>query len=173
MRKKRCFSLAVIFLVVSALSALTGCGYEIIREKGIYGGEISSLSVPVFKNKTYEPHVSMFVTDAFSKEIANMGLFQVNRPDSDAYLEGTIKMIRVIPYAVNKLGYTNEKRIDMTLELSLFRKNGTLIKRWNLTDYETYTAEYVNYQEASKQDAMRKLSERLARRFASALIVEY
>ncbi len=156
-----------------SLFLVTSCGYEVVKDKGIYAGDIASLSVPMFKNKSYEAHVPGFMTDAFTKELINTGLFQVNRPGADAYVEGTIQRVRAIPYTVNKEGSVIEKRVDVYIDLSLFRKDGTLLKRWSLSDFETYGAEIINYEEFNKQEALKKVSERLARRFCAALLMEY
>jgi hypothetical protein len=161
-----CVFLALLFLFPS-------CGYELVRDKGIYGGDIASLSVPMFKNKSYEPHMPGFVTDAFTKALINTGLFQVNRPDSDAYVEGTVRRVRAIPYTVSKEGTVIEKRVDVYIDLALYRKDGALLKRWSLSDFETYQAEIINYEESNKQEALKKVSERLARRFSAALLMEY
>lgn len=196
--KRQTIKAVILCFSVIALFSLANCGYEIVREKGIYGGDVTSISIPVFKNQSYEPHLSMFVTDAFSKELLSMGLFKINREGGDAYLQGIIKNVRVIPYNIGKGGYVTEKRIDMTVEISLFRNNGSLIKRWTLIEYETYRVggsvtvvprpypgttttplpydtdiQYYNYDEPSKQDAIRKIAERLAKRLASYLIMEH
>ena len=57
------------FLIILLVFLLCSCGYQLVREKGIYGGDISSVYISVFKNMTYEPHISQYVTDAFSKEL--------------------------------------------------------------------------------------------------------
>ncbi len=162
-----------VCLLVIVLCSVSSCGYELVKEKGVYSGEIGSISVPVFKNKTYEPHISMFVTDAFTQEVTKMGLFQVNKADSQAYVDGTIKIIRLSPYTLSKSGLVTEKRVDLYVEVALIRTNGGLIKRWNFSDYETYSVESLNYEEFNKQNAIRKVAERLARRFSAALLMEY
>jgi outer membrane lipopolysaccharide assembly protein LptE/RlpB len=149
------------------------CGYQLVKDKGIYSGEITSLTVPVFKNKSFEAHAARYTTEAFTRELLNSGLFQVNKPNAEAYLEGTVKNVRTLPYTVSKVGLVNEKRIDVFVELSLFRQNGSLIKRWLLTDWDTFRADNPNYEELNKEDALRRVSDRLARRFAAALLMEY
>ncbi len=45
-----------LVLVAAAMLMVTGaCGYQLIGGKGIYGGDVSSIYVPVFKNLTYSP----------------------------------------------------------------------------------------------------------------------
>jgi outer membrane lipopolysaccharide assembly protein LptE/RlpB len=152
---------------------LASCGYQLVKDKGIYSGEITSLSVPVFKNKSFEAHAARFATEAFTRELLNSGLFQVNKPNAEAYLEGIVKNVRTLPYTVSKVGLVNEKRIDVIVELSLFRQNGSLIKHWLLTDWDTFRVENPDYEEFNKEDALRRVSNRLARRFAAALLMEY
>jgi hypothetical protein len=165
--------LLVSLCLLLALCLLTSCGYELVRDKGIYGGDIASVSVPMFKNASYEPHIPGFITDAFTKELINTGLFQVNNPGSDAYVEGTVRRVRAIPYTVNKNGTVLEKRVDVYLDIALYRKDGTLLRRWNFSDFETYQAEVINYEEFNKQEALKRVSERLARRFSAALLMDY
>jgi hypothetical protein len=127
----------------------------------------------VFKNKTYEPHASSYFTDAFTKELISMGIFQINRENSDAYIEGIIKQVGLQPYTIDKYGIVDERRVVINLEVALFRQNGGLIKRWKFSDYETYRSDNLGYAEFNKQDALKKVSERIARRFSAALLTEY
>ncbi len=92
---------------------------------------------------------------------------------TDGYFEGTIKDIRTIPNTLGKTGIVTEKKIYMDLELVLFRKNGTLIRRWTLTDSQVYRADVPNYEEYNKRAAYEKLSERMARRFSAAILANY
>jgi hypothetical protein len=64
-------------LIIAFVLLLFSCGYQLVRDKGIYGGDISSVYISVFKNMTYEPHISQYVTDAFSKELLSTGIFTV------------------------------------------------------------------------------------------------
>jgi hypothetical protein len=160
-------------LIILTVSMLLSCGYQLVQEKGIFGGDIKSLYVPVFKNRTYEPHASMYVTDAFTRELISTGLFQINKEGSDGYIEGTIQNARIIPSTMNKDGIVIEKNIAVDIELALFRKNGGFIKRWTLSDSESYRVDNLAYEDYNKREAMRRISGRLARRFSSFLLVDY
>lgn len=152
---------------------LTCCGYELVREKGVFGGAITSLSVPVFKNTTFEPHVPSYLTESFNRELMSTGLFKINQSDTDGYVEGVIKAIRVLPFSLSKDGLVAEKSVAMDLELALFRKNGALLKRWTLSDTETYRVDNVNYEDYNKRDALKRISARMARKFVSVILVDY
>ena len=165
--------LARACLIVLTLFISSSCGYQLVSEKGIYGGEISSVYVPIFKNKTYEPHASLYVTNAFTKELVSMGLFRVNKDDSDGYIEGSIRTILITPSTMSGVGVVVEKSIRVDVDLSLFKKNGAFIKRWSLYETEIYRTDDINTEDYNKRDALTRLSERMARKFASVMLMEY
>jgi len=151
----------------------SSCGYQLVSEKGIYGGQISSVHVPIFKNATFEPHASLYVTDAFTKELVSTGLFKINKEDSDGYIEGTIKRIIITPSTMSSVGVVVEKNIWVDVDLSLFRNNGAFVKKWSLYESEIYRTDDLNSEDYNKRDALTRLSERMARKFSSVLLMEY
>jgi hypothetical protein len=160
---------SIIFIILM----LSCCGYQMIKEKGIFGGEISSLDIPLFKNKTYEPHAPGYVTDAFARELVATGIFKLNKENSDGYIQGTISTIRIIPSSMNALGIVVEKRIEMTIDLSLFNKNGAFIKKWSLSEIEIYATIDVNTEDYNKREALTRMSGRMARKFSSIALIDY
>jgi hypothetical protein len=162
-----------LLITVIFTGLLFGCGYELVRDKGIFGGEISTLSVPIFKNVTYEPHVSMYVSEAFTKELMGTGVFKLDRVGTDGYMEGTIRDIRIMPNTLSKTGVVTEKKVFMDVELVLYRKSGTFIRRWMLSDNEVYRADVPNFEEYNKRTAYGRISDRMARRFSAAILVNY
>jgi hypothetical protein len=169
---KRCCS-AGACLIVFALLITSSCGYQLVGGKGIFGGEISSVYVPIFKNRTYEPHASLYVTDAFTKELVSIGLFKVNKEDSDGYIEGSITRILIVPSTMSGQGIVVEKSIRVEVDLSLFRKNGAFIKKWSLFEAEIYRTDDINSEDYNKRDALTRLSERMARKFTSVMLMDY
>jgi hypothetical protein len=170
MKPVRATRLCIFALLVLSV---TGCGYELVREKGVFGGAITTLSLPIFKNITYEPHVSLYVTDAFSQELMGTGLFKLGREGTDGYLEGTVRDIRIVPNALSGTGLTIQKTIYMDLDLSLFGKDTKVIRRWTFSDNEVYRTDDINIEDYNKRDALRKISARMARRFSAAILVDY
>jgi hypothetical protein len=162
----------ICIIILSAL-LLCSCGYQLVKDKGIYGGDISSLYVPVFKNKTYEPHASLYVTDSFTQEIVSSGLFKVNTSNTDGYIEGNITEIKIIPATMNAYGVVVEKNISANVDIALFRKNGVFLKRWSFYDIETYNVVDVNAEDFNKREALKRLSGRIARKFCSIILVDY
>ena len=172
MNGKKLF-LCKTFLIVFVMLILSCCGYQMVKEKGIFGGEISSIYVPLFKNKTYEPHSSGYVTDAFEKELIATGIFKLNKEDSDGYIQGTITRIRIIPSAMSALGVVVEKNIDMSIDLSLFNKTGAFIKKWTLTETEIYNTIDVSTEDYNKREALGRMAGRMARKFSSIVLIDY
>ncbi len=163
---------AVILFVIAGIF-LSSCGYELVKGKGIYGGDITSLGVPIFKNKSYEPHAPQYVTEEFTRELVSSGLFQVNKEDPDGYIEGTIKAVRINPYSLSTAGVAVEKQIFADLEIVLFRRNGVFVKRWVLSDSEIYRVDNLAFEDFNKREALRRVSARMARKFTSMLLVSY
>lgn len=166
---------SIRYLVTSAILVvlLSGCGYELVKDKGIFSGEITTVAVPIFKNPTYEPHVSMYVTEAFTRELMGTGVFKLDRKGTDGYIEGTIKDIRILPNTLGKTGIVVEKKVYVDVELVLYRSNGAFIRRWVLSDNEVYRADVPNLEEYNKRTAYGRISDRMARRFSAAILVNY
>jgi outer membrane lipopolysaccharide assembly protein LptE/RlpB len=162
-----------VFLIIAVALLLCSCGYQLVRDKGIYGGDISSVYISIFKNMTYEPHISQYVTDAFSKELLSTGIFTVNKGNSDGYMQGTILKITMKPAALSIAGITVEKTVTLDVDIALYKQNGVFIKRWPLSDSETYRVDNANFEEYNKTDAIKRLSARMARRFSAVLFVDY
>jgi hypothetical protein len=162
------------FLLITGLAFLFfSCGYQLVKEKGIFGGDITSLYISIFKNSTYEPHISEYVTDVFSKELLSTGLFTLNKEGADGYLQGTITKISMPPSSLNIDGLAIEKTVTLEINIALYRKNGSFIKQWGFSDSEIYRVDNIDAEEYNKKDAIKKLSARMARRFSSFLFVDY
>ncbi len=163
--------IAVLGLITACL-LLTGCGYELVRDKGVFGGEVVSVNVPVFKNKSYEPQVPGFFTDAFSRELAGSGLFDLNRAEADATLQGTIVNVFSSPGSLSGQGVALEKVVQMQVSLVLYRK-GNPTNNWIFTDAEPYRVDDINQEDFNKRQAMQRIAARISRRFMAQLMGHY
>ena len=159
--------LSAALLVCFAL-LISGCGYELVREKGIYGGEIVSLNIPVFKNRSFEPQVPGFFTDAFSMELAASGLVQINTAGADATLQGTIASVTTGPGALSAAGQSVQKTVTAIVSLTL-TKEDKVVKTWTFADAEVYDATSINLEDFNRRAALQRIAARMARRFHSQL----
>jgi len=162
----------LILFATATLMMMGACGYQLIGGKGIYGGDISSIYVSVFKNLTYEPHVSQPVTDSFSKELISTGLFTLNHERADGVLKGEITDVTMSPSSLNAQGVVIEKVVSVSVKVSLSQKNGTLVKEFAIGDSEIYKIQQ-GAEEYNRREAIRRLSARMARRFSAQLLLDY
>jgi len=79
-----------IFLLIVLLA---GCGYHLRGTSALYEKhKIKYLAIPVFANKTFEPHIERMVTDALIEEMKYSGdIIITSRNSADAELTGSIK----------------------------------------------------------------------------------
>jgi hypothetical protein len=148
-----------------------GCGYELVRDKGIGAGggtDISSISVPVFKNRTFEPQMPVFFTEAFSRELAAGGLVQMNNSAAEATLQGTIDSLFTTLSSLSGTGLAVEKVVTTTVSLRLF-KDGNTARTWSFTDSEAYVVNDINLEDFNRRAALQRIAARMARRFHSQL----
>jgi outer membrane lipopolysaccharide assembly protein LptE/RlpB len=171
-----------ILLLFAVFALLYGCGYELVTGSGLsgpaysgpgMGGEkITSLNVPVFKNKTFEPQVPQFFTEAFSQELAGSGLVQINRSASDPILQGTVTSVSASISALTGQGLAIQKVVTVYISLTLARE-GNVVKTWTFGDAEPYDASTINTEDFNKRAAEVRIAERMARRFHALLLSGY
>jgi outer membrane lipopolysaccharide assembly protein LptE/RlpB len=160
MRVHRLLSASLLVCVVLLVS---GCGYELVREKGMYGGTIMSLEVPVFKNRSLEPQISGYFTDAFSMELLESGM-QINTAGADATLQGTITSVTTGPGALSAVGQSVQKTVTAIVRLAL-TKEEKVVKVWTFGDSEIYDASSINLEDFNRRAALQRVAARIARRF--------
>ena len=163
-------AISFLCLVVLLLSQ-AGCGYELVRDRGIDSGggtDVRSISVPIFKNRTLEPQTPVFFTEAFSRELAAGGLVQMNTSEAEATLQGTIDALFATPSSLSGTGIAVEKVVTTTVSLRLF-KAGNIVKSWSFTDSEAYTISNINLEDFNRRAALQRIATRMARRFHSQL----
>jgi outer membrane lipopolysaccharide assembly protein LptE/RlpB len=162
----------LLTLLVPLLLFLHACGYELVRERGIFGGDITSVNVPVFKNRTLEPQVPAFFTEAFSRELAASGLLQINRAGSDSTVQGTIDTVTTVPSSLSGQGLAVEKQVTAVVSLTLTRQ-GQVVRTWAFGDSEAYPANDINQEDFNKRQALQRIAARMARRLHAQLLAIY
>ncbi len=160
------------FLVLFLPLLIAACGYSMVEQKGIYKGEVVSLDVPMFKNMSLEPHVPLYFTEAFSRELVYSGIFDVNTGSATSVLQGTITTVRSIPTALSTQGVAVQKTVYVDVNLVLMRKDGKVIKNWVLGDAEVYDAEPINLEDFNRREAMKRIAARIARRFSALVLAD-
>ncbi len=127
------------------------------------------MNVPVFKNKSFEPQVPMYFTEAFSQELAGSGLVQINKSASDATLQGTMTSVSATISSLSGQGLATGKTVTVSVSLVLTQQ-GKVVKTWAFGDAEPYDASVMNSEDYNKRAAIVRIAERIARRFHALLI---
>ena len=80
--------------VLAALLALSGCGYKLGEIRPTPMRSVRTLSVPTFKNNTYESRIEVLFADTLVKKLQQDGTYSiVNSPQADAIVNCTIEKI--------------------------------------------------------------------------------
>jgi len=79
---------------LAATLMLTGCGYKLGEIRPTPMRSVRDLSVPTFKNNTYEPRLEVMFADTLVKRLQQDGSYRiVNSEQADAILNCTITKI--------------------------------------------------------------------------------
>lgn len=162
-----------LLLVLPLVANLPGCGYRLVREEGIRGGDVKVVDVPVFKNKTFEPHTPAIFTEAFTRELVSSGFFQVNKPNPDSTLQGIIARIQISHSSLSSGGLVVEKTATVDVDLTLTKNTGQVVRRWRLTESEPYRVDDANLEDFNKRGALKRAAARMSRRFSALILADY
>lgn len=166
--------MALAFLLLaSSMLSLAACGYQLVRQEGIRGGDVKVVDIPMFTNKTFEPHTPAIFTEAFTRELVSSGFFQINKPNPDSTLQGVISRIVIVPSSLNISGIAVEKTATVDVALTLTRSTGQVLRHWTFTEAEAFRADNVNLQDFNKREALRRIANRMSRRFSALILADY
>lgn len=120
---------AIACLVITLLA---GCGYHLGAAKPAMLQNVTTIAVPTFKNKTFEPRIEVLAADATIKQFQQDGTYEIVSDDrADAILYCTIDEIkrrqaRAVP---NNVLATREFSLKMDVQYELVdRITGALIQ---------------------------------------------
>ena len=151
---------------------LWGCGYQLVGKETHLPPGITSIAIPTFVNRTYEPGIEVPFTQAFLDDfIRDKRIKVVDKAAADSVLEGTIHSYRLSTGSTDPQGFVSEYRATVVVDLTLKRPNGEVIWRENnLSEtrwFRTSSSGLIN--EASQFQVIRQIaalvSERVRNRF--------
>ena len=159
------FGAFLIFLV------LTGCGYHTAGPVMLPAGT-ETISIPVFRNQTFEPILENAVTFAVKQEFLGNGrLTVVNNPqEADLILNGTIVSYGLTPLSFDRtrsvvMEYRVRIRVSVTLEDGRTRK-----VLWQDPSMETEADYRVQPDTSATRVAQDRAIEQAGRRFAENVL---
>lgn len=156
------------FLLWLALaSSLFSCGYYVPGQRGNVPGEVNSVYIALFSNKTSEPQLENRMTNQVSQVFSRRkNLVQVEGVDlAEAVLRGTVLSYSSRPLAYDAQDDISEYRASMRVTAELLGGPEHQDVLWQAT--ESWTVNYLADDDKTKQEdledqAIGELSLRLA-----------
>ena len=113
---------------MAVVALLTGCGYSL---HGNLPDRIKTVAVPVFVNRTAEPAVENFLTQAVVQAFSTNGRLRVVKPaEADAILEGEVVGYQVQALAFDPRANIQQYRLLVTMSLKMRdARNNTVSSR--------------------------------------------
>jgi len=159
----------VAALLAAVAVAVTGCGYSL---RASLPGNFKTVHVPVLENRTQEPGIEDFVTQALTTALANSGMAKIARSaeDADAVLEGQIVEYSLASLAFDSTANVTQYRLTIGLSLTLRDrvKNEVVWRQERIDDRADFrVAGQVTTTMVREQDAVRRAAVDIARAIVS------
>ena len=143
-------------LLLSLVFLVSGCGYKLGEIRPTPMRSVRTLSVPNFKNETFESRVEVLFGDTVVKRLQQDGTYQlVNSSQADAILSCTITSIRTNSLrsvinnvlATSEFGLIVEAKYEVTHQVS-----GAILMQGTITGKSSFFS--GNDLQTSKQQAL-------------------
>ncbi len=153
--------LAVVLSLTSAACNYRFGGY---RESQ---AEIQSLTIAPFENQTRQVGIEALFTNDLVYEVGRGDRITLAGPGSaDAVLSGVITNLRANTISRENLNISLERRVYVTVELTVKNHQGYQIWNYKLSENETYFVQPDKVStEANLRVALEKISQRIAEKF--------
>ncbi|MCP4716628.1 MAG: LptE family protein, partial [Deltaproteobacteria bacterium] len=152
----------------------SGCGYRLATPDGPLLDTVSTIAVPYFKNKTFEPGAEALFTAAFVNEfIESRRIGVVSAQEADAVLRGTIVKLVDDAIAYNSDDKAQHYRVHVILDVTVEdRRSGKMLwQRKGLQHSEEFPVSgNIVFSEAAKREALKTLADDLAERVHDSIM---
>lgn len=175
-KQKISFKPSALSLIL-LLTALSSCGYHIAGKGGNMPGNITSISIPFFKNQTQKPDAETVITTALIDEFVKSKIVNVVDTNEEAVLNGKVAGYALTPVSFNRNDVIQEYRLTMSLEVELARKSDGKIL-WkdnnikNYVDFRVNTSD-INATQTAELDAFRKMAKDTARLIKERILEDF
>jgi hypothetical protein len=155
--------IAVLLLVVISFS---GCGYRFSGDRNPVI-DIKTVHIPPMTNTTTKVGIETQFTNDMIYEVNRNGYADVvDRDMAEAVLTGVIRDLRTGSVARRSISSTLERRVSVTVDLSLKDRKGKVLWQSSLSDSEEYTVlSDKTSTEGNLRRALAIISRRLAEKF--------
>jgi Lipopolysaccharide-assembly len=150
-----------------------GCGYRFAGGGSLPAG-VKKVFVSILENRTSETGLENTLTQSLIYEFTR-NKTSASKERSDAVFSGIIKSMKTGSISRTSGQTTVERRVILTLDLQLSRKDGRILwARNGISESEAYdVSENKLTTERNLREALSKLSERLAERIYNQLTEDF
>ncbi len=162
-------AVATLVGAVAISLALGGCGYS-LRTSMPAG--IKSIHVPVLENKTQEPAIEDFITQALTQAVVQSGRVRIaaSASDADAVLQGSIVEYRLVSLSFDRSANVTSYRLIIGLALTFkdLKQNKVLWKQDRIEERADFlVAGQVTQTLAREEQAVQRAAVDVARAIVS------
>jgi hypothetical protein len=160
-------------LVVAVCTALSGCGYKLVRYEGALG-DVASVAIETLANESYEPGIEYIVADAFRREFLRRGAVRLTDDSSgaDLVLSGSVLPVETAGLSLSSVVLVIENQLTLSLAIQATRLDGVEvpIDSHALRESERYLVTGdVEATRKNREEALRRVAAVLAERVHDAL----
>ncbi len=164
------------FLAIICMVLMVGCGYQMVGKETHVPPGLTSIAIPTFQNKTFEPGIEIPFTQAFLREfIQDRRVNVVDRAQADSILEGVVTSFYIYAVSFDSSGFALEYQTVVTLDLTLKDQTGKVL--WvekGFTENRWYRASsQALSNEANKQAAIQETGRFVAQRLRSRFFYNF
>ena len=137
---------------------------------------LSSIAIPTFKNRTYEPGIEVPFTQAFLREfILDRRVKVVDRAQADSLLEGVINDFKFYSVSYDRSGLVLEYQTVVVLDITLRDQEGKVLwEQKNFSETEWFRASSSALtNEANKVAAIRQIAGLVAGRLRNRFFYNF
>ena len=153
---------------------LGACGYRFVDEREVFGPEVATIEVRAFGNRSAEPGYERMLADSIGEEFSRRGVLRPlwSEGAGDLVMDGRIGEVGVFGTAFSSAGIAVEQRVEVLLDAHVRERAGGeevwRVRRARFSERFLSSPDPQVY-ESNKEQALRRLSARIAERIHDGL----
>ena len=163
---------------IAVVLAIGGCGYRLVDERAVFGPEVASIEIRAFENRSAEPGYEQMLADSLEEEFSRRGALRplLGPGGADLVLSGSIREVRVRSAVFSSVEFSVEDEVRVSLRVSVGHpaEGRSLWEQPDLRVSEKFrSSPDPQVYKSNKQQALRRLSARIAERIHDGLFQRF